>query len=268
MTQPQIQVDIKPLGLASAVCPAPFDQALETLVKQGYQIIQLWQNALLREQKGYSHSVSTSGNWVREGDLYIPGENTRLLRNSLCLNNPKQATQAHRDNQEYTLLTSEEIEKARTQGLEIKAQDLDKYDDLIIPTKEFGSNNYAIFLFGGQGTDTEKSKRAKTHGQWLLDSPKKLNKITIFLDNKNYVNKKCKPYANQLWLRSLGDNSVVGYSRNLSCNSGVRGVLESCEAGAKNFKSYSKEQINKTFKTLQWEGLTKQFLDTLQDINL
>ena len=47
-TKPEVQVDIRPTGMESAVVYAPFDVALDSLTEQGYDVISLPQNSQLR----------------------------------------------------------------------------------------------------------------------------------------------------------------------------------------------------------------------------
>ena len=229
-------IDIRPAEFSSDVWEGPFDEARRAMIEAGFEDIPLWLNAFLREQQGYDSFISQNGNWIKEGVLYTPKENTRLLSGGLCLLAPEKATQAHRECREYTLedISQEEIEKARAEGLEIDSKDLDKDRYLRIPTNRFNLDKYAVLLFGGEGTDGEKSKRTQTYGDWLQASPQKIKQITLYLNNREYIDNLNKPYANHLWFYYLGNNSDLnGDNRSLNYDSRVRGVLKNAEGVAK-----------------------------------
>jgi len=220
------QIDVTSAEYSSGVWKGPFDKAREAMLSKGYSDIPLWLNALLREQQGYGSSISQNENWVRNGVLYWKGENMRLLPEGLCLLDPQAATHANRNSEEYTLegISSGAIEQARGQGLEIKAKDLGGHKNLVIPTNRFGSDIYAIHLFGGEGTDKEKSKRAQNHGEWLINSPREITELTLYLTGKSYIDEG-EPFATQLFLDSISDiSSLLGHGRFLDEDETIRGA--------------------------------------------
>src|SRR3989344_6817934 len=104
-TKPEVKVDIKPRGIASAVCYAPFDEAKQALEEQRYKIISLQDNAKLRIQEGKNHDVSQHGNWTREGVIYvpIPSKGIFLTKNSPIMANAEEATNCHRNGKDFYL---------------------------------------------------------------------------------------------------------------------------------------------------------------------
>lgn len=122
----------------------PFDEGKAQLEAQGFAIPFAYENGKLRMERGYNDDVSRNGNWVREGPLYLKGDNTRLLRTGLPFLRPEDATNAHRINKEYTYLYPKEVEKARAEGLEVKPKDLNKDGSILIPCKTMGSDKFGI----------------------------------------------------------------------------------------------------------------------------
>ncbi len=60
---------------------APFAEAKEALEDNGYRIISLEENAILRMQEGKSSFVSQYGNRTKEGIIYLPNGKIFLTKN-------------------------------------------------------------------------------------------------------------------------------------------------------------------------------------------
>ncbi len=233
----------------------PFNQGKAELEREGFEIPSTWRNTELRIKEGYKSNISTNGNWVKEGPLYLKGDNTRLLPIGLPFKNPIGATNAHRNGGEYTSLNAQEVEQARAEGLEVNPKDLNEKGNIVIPTRRFGSDKYGIWSFGGEGTDEEKSKRAQNYGDWLLNSPFKIESINVYLDNANYT-EGVGDHANQFWLCGVvgvGRSGLVGGSRGRDYYDRVLGVKESGEATAP--KLYSPKHLKILRKVLNKEGI-------------
>ena len=84
-------------------CRAPYDEGLLTIKRKGAEPISLRNLAYSRYKLGKKHNISRTNSWVKEGVLYTQNPEHRiiLLRNSLILKHPKNATEAHRNNGEY-----------------------------------------------------------------------------------------------------------------------------------------------------------------------
>lgn len=242
MTKPEVEVYIEKLRrYLIAKTLAPFNKgkkAVDSAEGGKFKIPRIWLNQQVREERGYEDDVSKNGNWVLEGILYV--KDKRIINpTGLSYLHPNEAVKSHSQGGEYTLetCTQDEIERAIANGLEIKADDLDSDGDLVIPCKDFGSNQYSLFLFGGEGKDKEKSKRAENSGEWLIKSPQEINKITLYLDKQKNIKKVGKDYATQMWFRDLNWRSgLVGWGWGLHCDDRVLGVFDSAEGSAKNFE--------------------------------
>jgi len=199
----EIQVDIKPTGIESAIVEAPFDKAKEALESNGYRIISLEENAKLRMQQGKDHYVSQNGNWTREGVLYAPDKRIFLTKNSPIMANVKEATQSNRKGNEY-FLTEEQVEQA--------LQDSVKLSKESIPTNRFKENEIANFAFGNVAED---------YGLFLKDAG--IKDMLVYVVNEDYINKQNKPFARQMWFRDLDYGSIL-YGRYLDDGNRLRGV--------------------------------------------
>jgi len=192
----KITQDVKSGKLKSAYAIGVFDKAKETLESNGYRVISLQENAQLRMQEGVNSSVSTRGNWTREGVLYVPNKGIYLVRNSPIMNNAEEARYCHRDGKEF-YLTNEQVEKSLADSV--------KFERTSVATNDFASNPITAFAFG---------KDAKAYGEFLKDAGK--NSI------ENYVTStKDKPFAGQMWLCRLGGgsgSSLGGDDGDLDCD--------------------------------------------------
>ena len=185
-------ISIRP-GIESAITYAPFDEALESLTKNGYELISLEENAELRIQQGKDHYVSKSQNWVKEGVLYIPRKRNKLVGVSPILESAKEATQDHRAEEEF-YPTEEQIEQSLIDSIDFPEKTIE------IPTDEFGSRALTIHAFGGE-------KKAKAYGEFLDDAG--IKEMPIYAVDKDYVDKQGRPFARQLWFRALGNRSML-----------------------------------------------------------
>lgn len=188
----KVNVDIKPIGVESAILYAPFNKALESLTKNGYEIISLPQNAELRIQRGKDHYVSKNGNWVKEGILYVPRERNKLVRNSpILVGSAKEATKAYKTGKEFYLIR-EQIEQSLTDSVDFPEETIE------IPTNRFNSEALTVYAFGGE-------KKAKAYGEFLDDAG--IKEMPVHPVDKDYVNKQSQPFARQMWFRSLDSRS-------------------------------------------------------------
>jgi len=202
--------DVRSTGIESAIVYAPFNKALESLTKNGYEIISLPQNAELRIQQGKDHYVSTSGNNVREGALYFPrrGKN-KLVRDSPILWSAELATPAHRIGGEF-YPTGEQIEQSLTDSIDLPEKTIK------IPINRFDSEALTVYAFGGE-------KKAKAYGEFLDDAG--IKEMPFYTIDKNYVNRQSQPFARQLRFEGLDFGSgLVCYGGCLYAANGLRGI--------------------------------------------
>ena len=180
----QLIQDIKPRGDDSAYVLAPFDEAKAVLEANNYRVISLEENAGLRIQEGRNEDISRNENWTREGFLCLPDKRICLTKSSPIMENPKEATDCHRQEKDF-YLTPEQVEKSLADSVEIK--------DKKIPTNRFGENELTVYAFG---------EVAKQYGEFLKEAG--IEEMPVRL-----ADVQDKPFARQLWFRNLGLRSEL-----------------------------------------------------------
>jgi len=195
---------------------APFDKALEAIESKGGKIITAKQFADARMQYDTNNSLSTNGSYIKEGNLFVPNNKHKriLLRNSLVLKNPAEATQAHREGKEYAIPgTVDSVLGKLKDGKDYLV--LDSLD--AVPTDRFGEDERMKFLFG---------ESAQDYGLWLKDKGNVSKTGFYNFRDDSYIDKQGGLFAGQLWLHRLDFNYsyIDGYLRYLDYNYRVRGV--------------------------------------------
>jgi len=241
-TQPPIIQDIPPRGIVSAYVNAPFDKGKKALEEQGYSIISLEENAQLRIQEGKDAYVSKNGNWTREGVIYVPKKGIFLTKNSPIMENPEQATDFHRNNQEF-YLTTEQVEKALEDCVELKNNP--------IPTNRFADNEICVYAFGSE-------TQAKAYGDFLKQVG--IGEMPVWT-----AEMQDNPFERKMWFSSLDDRSVLdGYGGGLDYDSRVRGVLSSAEGTQKKSGKNTPNNLSKILRDIGITGeLEKEILSRL-----
>lgn len=204
----EINVDVRLKGIESAIVSAPFDKALKTLKNNGYRIISLPENAILRIQQGENSSISREGNNTREGIIHFPRENPKLVRNSPILYSAKEATQTHRKGGEF-FLTKEQVEQSLVDSFDFPIEDIE------IPTNRFDSDALAVFAFGGE-------RQARQYGEFLRNAG--INRIPIWVISINHTNKQSQPFVRPMWFGDLGHGSVFNTVDGTFYSTRLRGI--------------------------------------------
>ncbi len=203
--------------IQSAYAKAPFDKGKEILETAGYKILSLEEMAKLRMQEGKDAYISQSGNWTREGILYVPKKGVFLTKNSPIINFAKRATECEKDHRFFTLFQPEEF---LSDSIELKREE--------IPTTEFGNNPVTSYAFGNS---------AKDYGLFLKDAGISNMPIEVYsLDQFD----EHEPFSRQVWFRQLGHekkdlddllrllcwdrSSIEGVGNGLADNWNVRGM--------------------------------------------
>jgi len=186
----EITQDVKRGKLHSAYAVGAFDKAKASLQRKGYRIISLEEQAGLRVQEGTGSSVSTKGNWTREGVIYVPDKGTFLTKNSPIMENAREATDCHRvasygKSGEF-YLNDEQVEKALADSVRLNVKVKDSY----IPASDFGNRKETIYAFG---------KNAKEYGEFLKENG--INSMQVY-----WVNLLDKPFARQVYLGFVRGN--------------------------------------------------------------
>jgi len=236
----------------SAYIGEPFDEAKEVLEAEGYRIISLPEMARLRVQEGKDSSISQSGNWVREGFIYVPGRKVCIARHSPILDNANDAVKCSRNGQFYPL-SDEQVEKALSESVEIS------YNQKPVPTKRFGDDEVTRFLF---------KEFAKEYGEFLKEAG--VSEMPFYVVDQDYAQKQTKPFAAQAWLGSVDDRSELDGDDygGLDGSSRRRGVKDSAEGTApKNpqVESYTLKQIREALKRAKLQGIESILIDALKE---
>jgi hypothetical protein len=249
MDKLELEGHVKGIGKIYYV-EAPFDEEMKLFEENGLALISAKDLAYARIKLGKDHSVSQNGSWVREGDLYVPERlaskaSIVLLRDSLVLDNPSTAVNAHRKgneakiNEDKAMSVLEEAKKGSKDYHVLESTDA-------IPTTEFGENATAVFLFG---------KYAKDYGLFLKDAKK--NAMPLYFDSTDHINSQ-GPYVNQLWLGRLCSSSLIDGYGLLSCYGRARGVQLAAEGGRAEKKQGELEttiiQALKAGKPFEYKG--------------
>lgn len=227
--------DLKPIkceyNYTSAVTYAFFDEGKRRLNKKGFEIPYTWQLAGVRMQAGYESDIADEENWVREGVVYFKKDNPIFARTGLPFLHPEEFRNFGRIDKYYTDLNKQEIEKARSEGLEIKDAKLLKlmscrapFYCLRIPLARMGEDKYGVWLFGGEGTDKQKSKRAQLFGDWLrghpyIDQSDKVNLEILLVEPRDLTG---VDFADQLMMDKIG--TLRAAYRSPDCHYLVRGI--------------------------------------------
>jgi hypothetical protein len=245
----EITQDVTSGKLHSAYAVNTFDKAKEALEAKGYRVISLEENAGLRVQESAGSSISQRGNWTREGFIYVPNKGAFLTKDSPIMAKAKQATDCHRNGNEF-YLNDEQVEESLADSVKIT--------NTKIPTKRFADEALTSFAFG---------KNAKAYGEFLKENG--IDNIQVYLANSGN-----KPFARQAWLGRIvsGSRSLLdGDIRNLDYGNEVRGVRASDEVAkpsAKNSRveAYTSKNIRRALREMGHSELEGQLLEELEEL--
>ena len=203
MADVEIETHVDGLGDLYTCHDSPFDEALEAILKKSDELITLRDLAYARIKEGDRFgSISQDITYVKEGSLFVPrAANKRIwLRNSLILDNPSAAAEAHRKGKEYLLPVSFSVDRYLEQISK------DNYfiltDTTPVPTNRFGEDARMRWAFGDV---------AQQYGQLLADANIKNLHIYMWNDG-NHIDIQFRPFANQLASYRLGFDAATGIS--------------------------------------------------------
>jgi hypothetical protein len=234
MTKARIEAKIKGLGKIYRA-DAPFDEALKALKRKRAKIISSRDLAYARMHEGGSSSLCLNGSYVREGDISIPKQKGEILiKNSLILKSPEQATQARGEGKEFF------IDKKQAMKYLEKAKNSEDNSTILItdftsiPTNTFGNDKLTAWLFEDQ---------AKEYGLFLKEN--KIDEMSLYFDDQDYVDSQEESYANQLWLCFLDSGSDLnGKYRLFNYYYPVRGVLKGTGKASSHERLYTNKQVD------------------------
>lgn len=197
-TEHEAHFKIMPTGIGSGVVHASFDKALEALTENGYRVISLPENAALRIQQGPRSWISRKGNWTGEGVICFPNRKPKLVRNSPILYSAKEATSAHKIREEF-YPSHNHIDLSLVDSIDFPQENIK------IPTNRLSEEDLMVWAFGGE-------KEARVYGEFLREAG--IEKMPVWVVNKNRINRQNRPFARQMWFKYLGMGSGLGgYAR-------------------------------------------------------
>jgi len=184
--------DFVRLGVESAYIDASYKSAKPQMEKEDYQIISIPQNVDLRLLAGRDSSVSRKGNWVREGILFVPGKQTRFVRNSPLFGRSLDGLE---ESKEY-YLSDKEVESALENSIEYPSESRK------VPTNRFGEDDFAVYAIGDGD-----SNRASQYGFLLLDA--EVEEISFLSMNREFM-RECeqsdsRPFIRQIYFEGLSE---------------------------------------------------------------
>lgn len=173
---------IKPSKAEVAYAVGDLSNAKNALEANGYRIASVEEIAKARIEQGRDADVSKFSGWTREGLIYTRKTGMFLTKNSPIMANAKEATDCHRNKNEF-YLNQKQLEQAMGDSVRVT--------DELIPTNRFGENEVTIYLFG---------KISEKYGEFLKDAG--IKEMPIYLTNP-----KENPFARPLWFGSLDHRS-------------------------------------------------------------
>ncbi len=239
----KIRIDVTPREIMSAYVAAPFDEGKKALEEQGYNVISLEENAKLRIQEGKDSNIPYNSNWTREGVVYIPKKGIFLTKNSPIMENPKKATEFHKNEKDF-YLNNEQVEKSLADCVEIKNnQNLEG---------KFCSDEVLVYAFGGE-------TNARNYIAFL-EKNKNIRQIPIWL-----ANMQDKPFATQVMLKDLANWSGLNCSIiGLQGFHFLRGTYDYTKNTLEKFGFYTPKQISSALEKANLSGIEKTLIENLK----
>lgn len=174
-------VDTMPISrYVSCLSTASFDKARTSMIENGYRVISLEENAILRMETEKHYAVSRLDSNVREGLLFVPERGLYITKKSpffqdfpielnFC-NNTRPDWDDRSAPSNSRIITKDQIEEALSDSISIPGK------DVFVPANRFAEDEYAIYLFGetaGEYRDFLSSRGVEGlffSGKDLLDS--------------------------------------------------------------------------------------------------
>lgn len=212
-----MEVELKFGNLEMLFVEAPFDQALAEIKAANGQLATAQQVAQARMVGGKEHHVSKYGSWTAENFVYFPSG--KILATyadySPILKHPKEATEAHRNGEEFYISKEEAKnleemakEDSNKKPSEQRVYTFNKTKSYEIPISKFAKDKLAQFIF--------KEADAKKYAEFLQEAG--IKEVPVWLVNSNYVKKRKTPFARPLWFHYLlnwsglcGSNGLLVY---------------------------------------------------------
>ena len=97
----ELHAGVEPNELSFAHTKGPFDQAQKALEERGFRVASLYETADLRVRLGKDFLICQEPSYVKEGVIHIPKRGSFLVRESPILFLAAEATEAHRQRQQF-----------------------------------------------------------------------------------------------------------------------------------------------------------------------
>ena len=234
--------------LASAIIFAEFCESVKKFTRRGFRLISLEENAWLRVFKGRYSPESWTGNYLREGFLYIPDSGVFLVKNSPINDRPLDAAIANRLGHEHHV-TFAEAKKITKDSVKIP------HDLQEIPVAQFKRNPISRFAFGNA---------LEAYAEFLREA--NIEKLPIWTLPKGLVDAQPRPFVRQAILRCLDNwSGLVGSHADLHLPYGVR-FVSSIYKGKTDDRDevYSSSQIVEALRAASLAGLEIPVLRALR----
>ena len=246
----------------------PFDQSYPALLKAGFTFHSAEQEAHARILAGPNSYVSRNGTYVNNAHVYQPKDSGIVLivdgKHNPILANPSEATNAHRNGNEFYVNTPKLLnraerdpKKAVKSGVLALARPVKKgmlssseANPFEVSVDELAENPYFAFTLRDE---------AKPYGQFLKQAG--IKSVPVYLVNESNTKKETNPFSRLLWVGDLDDRSVFfGYSRDLNVgDSRVRGVRPSASAvsastqksGTNGHKAIARPTLEQVLRTVR-----------------
>ena len=193
--------------VTSAISYGKFSSLLNEFRRQQFALISLKENAELRIHKGKNSAESWTGNYVREGFLYIPHKGIFLVKNSPINDHVNQADDANMMGFEYGI-TMEDAEKALQDSVHIP------YDTQEIAIEDLPDNPIAGFAFG---------EAVAEYALFLKEAD--ITKWPIWIIPKGLVDTQPHPFVRQVIFRCMDNwSGIIGSNADLHRPYGVRAI--------------------------------------------
>lgn len=234
--------------LTSAIAFGELCDLVKKFSRRGFRLISIQENAWLRIFKGKYAPESWTGNFLREGFLYIPDNGVFLVKDSPINDQMVNATVANRLGNEYKI-TFAEADKIAKNSVKIP------YDLKEIPVAKFQTNPVSRFAFGNA---------LKSYADFLLEAG--IDKLPLWILPKGLVDAQSQPFVRQAIFRCMDNwSGLIGSHADLHESYGARFVSSSYKGKIDDVDEvYSSTEIVQGLRAASLSGLEIPVLRALR----
>jgi hypothetical protein len=234
--------------LTTAISFGVFEELVPQFSLRGFKLISLEENAWLRISRGKYSPECWTGNFLREGFMYIPGRGAYLIRHSPINDNLKTSRMANSLGSEYHV-TLKESERHLKNAVQIP------YDLKEIKVSDFETNSITQFAFGSAVSE---------YANFLKDA--NVDKLPIWLLPEGLVDGQSQPFIRQAILRCMDNwSGLIGSHADLHLPYGVRFSSSKYKGKVDDHSEvYSVEEIMHALRVSSLSGLEIPILRALR----